>query len=173
MLTVSTLAKRFRISRATILYYEKEGLLYPAHRSNNGYRRYGENEIERLATIMAYRSFGIPVAEIGVLLQQHSDDKQEQCLRSQFANLEREIQKLLRQQQAILNFLDHPELLEEKMVTKERWVEIMRASGMDDDDMRNWHRQFETLEPEAHQEFLQSLGIDSAEIGKIREWANS
>lgn len=171
MLTVSRLAKRFRISRTTILYYEKEGLLPPAHRSNNGYRRYGDDEVERLATIMAYRSFGVPVAEIATLLLQRSEDKQEQCLRNQFANLEREIQKLRRQQQAILDFLDNPELLEEKMVTKERWVEIMRASGMDDDDMKNWHSQFEKLEPEAHQEFLQSLRIDSAEIGKIREYS--
>ena len=30
------------------------------------------------------------------------------------------------------------------------------------------HRQFEQLEPEAHQEFLESLGIASAEIKDIR-----
>lgn len=35
--------------------------------------------------------------------------------------------------------------------------------------MHNWHRQFERLEPAAHQEFLESLGIEPDEIRKIRE----
>ena len=54
-------------------------------------------------------------------------------------------------------------------MNKERWVEIMRAAGLKEQDMRNWHIQFEKMEPEAHQEFLESLGIETAEIEKIRE----
>jgi len=59
------------------------------------------------------------------------------------------------------------------MVNKERWVEIMRAAGLTDEAMRNWHIQFERMEPEAHQEFLESLGIKAAEIGRIRKWARA
>ena len=55
------------------------------------------------------------------------------------------------------------------MITKDRWVEIMRAAGLSDDDMHNWHRQFERLEPDAHQEFLESLSIDAGEIQQIRD----
>jgi len=39
--------------------------------------------------------------------------------------------------------------------------------------MHNWHIQFERMEPEAHQEFLEfleSLGIPKGEITKIRKW---
>jgi len=57
------------------------------------------------------------------------------------------------------------------MIGKDRWVEIMRAAGLSDQEMENWHRQFENMEPEAHREFLQSLGIKPAEIEKIREWS--
>ncbi len=57
------------------------------------------------------------------------------------------------------------------MISKDRWVEIMRAAGLNDQDMENWHRQFEKMEPEAHQEFLESLGIQPAEIRQIREWS--
>jgi hypothetical protein len=57
------------------------------------------------------------------------------------------------------------------MISKERWVDIMRAAGLNDQDMQNWHRQFEKMEPEAHQEFLESLGIKAEEIAKIREWS--
>lgn len=59
------------------------------------------------------------------------------------------------------------------MLNKERWVEIMRAAGLSDQDMHNWHIQFERMEPEAHQEFLESLGIIAAEIEKIREWSRN
>jgi hypothetical protein len=57
------------------------------------------------------------------------------------------------------------------MVNKQRWVEIMRAAGFNEQDMHNWHSQFEKMEPEAHQEFLKSLGIPSEEIKNIREYS--
>ena len=43
MLTVTQLAKAYNISRTTILYYERAGLLLNC-RSDNGYRWYGEKE---------------------------------------------------------------------------------------------------------------------------------
>lgn len=60
-------------------------------------------------------------------------------------------------------------LLEQNMMTKDRWVEIMRMAGLSEQDMTNWHIQFEKMAPEAHQEFLESLNIDSEEIERIRQ----
>ena len=57
------------------------------------------------------------------------------------------------------------------MIDKQRWTEIMAAAGLTETDMHNWHVQFEKMEPEAHQEFLESLGIEEEEIGRIREWS--
>ena len=57
------------------------------------------------------------------------------------------------------------------MISKQRWVEIMQAAGLSEENMINWHKQFERLEPDAHQEFLVSLGIDDDEITKIRTWS--
>ena len=54
------------------------------------------------------------------------------------------------------------------MVTKERWVEIMRAAGLSEQDMTNWHRYFEKMEPLEHLEFLESPGIPPEEITRIR-----
>ena len=56
------------------------------------------------------------------------------------------------------------------MLTRKRWVEIMRVSGMDEEAMMNWHRHFELMEPEAHQEFLELLQIPEEEIEQIRQW---
>ena len=75
----------------------------------------------------------------------------------------------------VLNFivvlLEQPNLLEQNMVNKERWVEIMTAAGLDEEAMKNWHKQFEAMEPESHQEFLESLSISNDEIKAIRQWS--
>ena len=41
-------------------------------------------------------------------------------------------------------------------------------AGFDDESMHKWHQAFEKNAPKAHQEFLEFLGIDIAEIKKIR-----
>ena len=56
-------------------------------------------------------------------------------------------------------------------MTKARWTSIMRAAGMNETDMRNWHREFEAREPESHHEFLESLHIEAEEVTRIREWS--
>ncbi len=171
MLTVTQLARKYDISRTTILYYEREGLLNPCSRSANGYRWYGDNETERLESIMAYRSYGVPIKEIATLLDREGDMEQERILREQFTALETEIQRLRLQQKAIVMLLEKPALLEQNMVNKERWTEIMKAAGFNEEDMMNWHKQFEKMEPDAHQEFLESLNINQEEIEKIRAWS--
>ena len=44
---------------------------------------------------------------------------------------------------------------------------------MTEEDMANWHKQFERMEPDAHQEFLESLQIDVDEIAEIRAIARA
>jgi len=168
MFTVTQLAKQCDISRATVLYYEREGLMKPAHRSDNGYRWYGDSELERLRVIVSYRSYGIPVANIGSLLDRKEGASQFQILRNHLDELGNEISVLKKQQKAIVALLKKPQLLEENMVTKKRWVEIMIAAGFDEPAMHTWHQKFEEMEPEEHQKFLASLGIDAEEITAIR-----
>ena len=57
------------------------------------------------------------------------------------------------------------------MVTKEKWVSIMKAAGLTEEDMHRWHAHFERSEPEEHQEFLEFLHIPGEEIRSIREWS--
>lgn len=171
MLTISQLAKQFGISRATLLYYEREGLLEPASRAANGYRYYGEKEVERLRRVVGYRSYGVPVSDIRDLLERESNAAIERVLRKRFEQLEDEIRLLREQQRALVAILEHSELDRQPVMTKKRWSGIMRAAGMSDEDMWNWHREFEAREPDAHQEFLESLNIDDEEIARIREWS--
>ncbi|MBL8522726.1 MAG: Cd(II)/Pb(II)-responsive transcriptional regulator [Betaproteobacteria bacterium] len=52
----------------TIRYYEREGLLLAPDRADNGYRTYGQRELERLALIRHCRALDMPLAEIRVLV---------------------------------------------------------------------------------------------------------
>jgi len=173
MLTISKLGKRFGLSRATILYYEREGLLDPASRAANGYRWYGDSEVERLQQIVGFRSYGVPVRDIRELLAKDSDQAHEQILRKRFAQMETEIQDLRRQQESLLAILEQGQDSPQPAMSKERWSGIMSAAGMSDDDMRNWHCEFEAREPQAHQEFLESLNLDTAEVERIRRWSQA
>ncbi|MDG3086432.1 MerR family transcriptional regulator [Vibrio hannami] len=169
MLTITDLARQCKISRTTVLYYERAGLLKPANRTSNGYRTYGDKEVNRLKSIVSYRSYGVPVAEIAPLLESECEHEQEQILRNQFNALEDEIQRLRKQQKAIVALLNQGSLIAPDILTKERWTELMAASGLSEEDMINWHIQFEKTEPEAHQRFLESLGICEDEIVELRE----
>ena len=170
MLTITQLAKSCGVSRATVLFYERQGLLKPTMRSDNGYRWYGDKEQARLADIVRFRTFGIPVSRLSELLKHDSEIHQKQVLKAQYDHIEQQILALKKQQSAIVALLQQPELLEKSMVTKKRWVEIMVASGMSEEDMRNWHRNFEKMEPDEHQIFLESLGIDEEEIKRVRNF---
>ncbi|MEZ8457581.1 MerR family transcriptional regulator [Vibrio cyclitrophicus] len=171
MLSIKQFCEQLEVCRTTVLYYERKGLITPEARASNGYRQYGERELDRFRSILAYRSYGIPVSEIESLLQQSQDEDRDVVLRQQFAALDLEIQKLRQQQQSIMALLKDPELLNQGLLTKERWTEILKESGMDEQGMINWHKRFEQMEPLGHLKFLQSLNIDEDKIAQIRAWS--
>ena len=174
MESISMTAKAAGVSRSTLLYYDRLGLLKPSRRSRKGYRQYSPADVERLKQICLYRQMGIPLREMKQLLLDSGDVASVDILKRRLRILDSEIANLRKQQRHIVELLKLKQLQEGiEMINKDRWVEIMRAAGLSENDMRNWHIQFEKMEPEAHQEFLVSLGIDSEEIQKIREWSRS
>jgi len=52
------------ITKKNIRFYEAEGLLTPRRNSENGYRDYGEAEVETLRQIKLLRKLGVPLEEI-------------------------------------------------------------------------------------------------------------
>jgi MerR family transcriptional regulator, thiopeptide resistance regulator len=174
MLTISALAKKAGLSRSALLYYDRLGLLKPLKRSCARYRLYSPVETERLEQICFFRQMGIPLKEMKKMLDPSGGNASEKILRRRLRFLGREIANLHKQQRCILEILKQKPLRQGvEMINKERWVEIMQAAGLNEQDRRNWHVQFEKMEPEAHQEFLESLGIQTAEINKIREWSRN
>ena len=52
------------ITKKNIRFYEEKGLLSPSRNSENGYRDYGEAEVEALRRIKLMRKLGVPIEEI-------------------------------------------------------------------------------------------------------------
>jgi DNA-binding transcriptional MerR regulator len=74
MLTIGKIAKEAEVSNDTIRYYEREGLVLPAQKSESGYRLYTEEAVRRLGFIKHAQQCGFSLAEIRELLALRSDD---------------------------------------------------------------------------------------------------
>lgn len=66
--TVNTLSHIAGVSKRTLRYYDEIGLLSPKRKSSNGYRIYGEQEIETLQQILFYRNLDMPLEDIKQIL---------------------------------------------------------------------------------------------------------
>ena len=172
--SVTQLARRCGISRTTLLYYESLGLLAPRLRSAAGYRYYGASEAERLEQICTYRQAGLPLEAVGRLLdgKEGKGKGRAATLERRLCELNHEIARLREQQQLLVQLLSQEDALKRtRIMNRERWTALLRAAGLDDDAMARWHAVFEAQAPEAHQDFLESLGIPAAEVEAIRCWS--
>ena len=172
MLTVTKLARRCGVSRTALLYYESIGLMPPPQRSGGNYRCYSEADAQLLLRIRAYRSAGLTLEDIRAILTTRSSRRgsdASRVLKRRLVELDAEIGALRAHQQAILQLLGHKALGKAEMITKDKWVSIMRSCGFSNEQMHRWHAEFELSAPEEHQEFLEFLHIPAQEINTIRE----
>ena len=83
------------ITKKNIRFYEEQGLLAPG-RAENGYREYGQADVDRLMQIKLLRKLGLPIEEIKRIFQGsiHLDD----CLDRHLDELERQKENLAKMQ---------------------------------------------------------------------------
>lgn len=74
-LTVKQLAAISGVTVRTLHHYDEIGLLKPATVGANGYRYYGRAELLRLQRILFHRELGVPLNEIGAMLELEGDDQ--------------------------------------------------------------------------------------------------
>ena len=171
MHTIGQVSKRFGLSRSTLLYYDSIGLLVPSVRSPSNYRLYSDKDIQTMELIYLYRQAGLPLEMIAEMLTSQKDTFVT-VLEKQLSLLNQEITQLRNQQQLIVKLLENKQKLKNtRVMNKERWVALLKATGLDEALMQKWHVEFEKMSPEAHQDFLESLGISAEEIALIRKWS--
>lgn len=171
MYRIGQLAKLSAISRSTLLYYDRIGLLSPSLRSGSGYRLYSDADRQRLEAIRSYRRAGLGVEDIRSILSRGDDDSA-QLLRRRLEEIGGEIASL-RTQQLVLTGMLRGGAEPEGTMDKALFVAMLRAAGMDERAMKRLHAEFERREPRAHHAFLLSLGIPRGEALRIRRWSLS
>ena len=69
MIRIGELAHQSQVSRDTLRFYEKHGLITPSARTDAGYRLYAESDIKRIGFIVSAKKVGFTLNEIQQLLQ--------------------------------------------------------------------------------------------------------
>ena len=90
-MTIKEVEQRLEVPRATVRFYEKEGLLSPT-RGENGYREYSEEDVVLLKKIIIFRKLGFAVSDIEDVLD--GAKSMSEALESNIENLERQMQEL-------------------------------------------------------------------------------
>jgi DNA-binding transcriptional MerR regulator len=67
-LSIGELSQATGVEIETIRYYEKSGLLSKPQRSSNGYRVFGQRQLEQLSFIRHCRALDLPLAQVRRLL---------------------------------------------------------------------------------------------------------
>lgn len=61
MMKIREVSERYQISKDTLRYYERIGLIPPVKRDKSGIREYSELDLKRIEFIKCMRSAGLPI----------------------------------------------------------------------------------------------------------------
>lgn len=67
---IKEMASRLQITPRAIRFYEEKGLIAPTKETTSGYRRFSEQDLWRLQTVITLREVGMPIEEIKHLLNE-------------------------------------------------------------------------------------------------------
>jgi MerR family transcriptional regulator, thiopeptide resistance regulator len=169
--SISQIARKCGLSRSTLLFYDRLGILRSSGRTGTGYRVYGEREVNRLRRIRQLREAGLSLKEIRSVLAAGGTPGT-RLLEERMRKTAEEIVGLKNQQRLLAGMLRKVASGKRpRCVDKQMWIEMLAAAGMDQSAMSRWHTEFEHRSPEGHQEFLLSLGIPPSEAARIRSFS--
>ena len=118
-----------------------------------------------------FRGAGLTLAETKEMFSGGSSPSIS-ILEKRMRDLDKEILELRTQQHlitAMLKSMTNKDFT--PAIDKKAWGEMLKSAGMDEEGMRAWHAEFERRSPDAHYDFLLSLGIPESEARRIQEWS--
>lgn len=151
MYLIRQLAKKYGLTRTTLLHYDKIDLLKPSTYSETGYRLYTDKDEKRLEKIVLFRSMGISLGRIKELIGSQQSQLGN-ALMKRLDELNREIGTLREQQKKIIELLNEVKVLEKHLEGGDTNIEQFPL--LNDIDPVKWHSQFEAMSPEMHRKFI-------------------
>ena len=102
LFSTGELAKLCNISRKTLLFYDKLGLIVPALiDQENGYRYYARRQLTTLGLIITLRNINVPLGDIQNYLKHKSAENYEELLAKQDSLIEQSIYSLMQMRQEL------------------------------------------------------------------------
>ncbi|WP_060981060.1 MerR family transcriptional regulator [Vibrio splendidus] len=139
MYRISELAELVGLSRSTLLYYGKLGLI-EAQRQSNGYRLYSEKDLQRVRLLQQLQAGGLTLKECQACL----DAKIERSL----------LENRLKQ-------------LDEELVQKQRSRDLL-AAMLGESGLEEWHESMDKIAPDAHLDWLVKQGFDEKQALRLK-----
>jgi len=169
MYPIGYLCKKFNLSRSALLYYDSVGILKASQRTPSNYRMYSDEDIAKLGQICSYREAGISLEDIRKLFSTQ-EKSPERVLNKRLNELNSDIHCLRIQQRIIQGMLKNNDLLQNvPIVNTESFVSLLKTIGLDEQQLEEFHEEFEKISSAEHQNFLEFLGFDEKEIFYIRK----
>ncbi len=91
---IGEISKLFKVSNDILRHYEREGLLIPQKKGENGYRYYSNRQIWKIGTIRALRNLGVGLSEIKEHLDNRSVRKSYELIDFQLEVIEEKLTEL-------------------------------------------------------------------------------
>ena len=119
-MNISEIEKITGISKQTIRFYEKEGLISPKRNQENQYREYDQNDVRQLKLIYVLRKTGLSVEEISKVLND------EVSMRDAINRRRSEIVKERKEQDKLLDFCDSLKMQSKDWINVDKYVYIIK-----------------------------------------------
>jgi DNA-binding transcriptional MerR regulator len=122
---IGDLARRAGVTVRTLHHYDELGLLTPSERTSGGHRLYAAADVERLYRLLALRRLGLPLDEIGTLLER--DDGVADTVRRHLERVEHQLHALDGLRSKLTRLLDALDGGEE---STQRFLDALEAMSM-------------------------------------------
>lgn len=101
LLQISEVAKKFNISRPTLIHYDQIDLLKPTLRNDKNYRYYSEKDLNQLELILALKESGLTIKEIKAYMAGELNTSNIDFLINQQLEIDKKIKDLEKQKQIL------------------------------------------------------------------------
>ena len=159
MKTISEVSALARISKRTLQYYDRIGLLCPSARSEAGYRLYSDADLERLQQILLFRELEFPLAEIRKIMHAPGYDRTD-ALQKQIEMLTLKKVQMIGVKNMDFSAFDTKRLDEYCARAKELWAETP--------EMREYESRAKGRTPEDEQKLADALLHLFVEFGALK-----